>query len=589
MASAALQRRGRRPQTAGARDVLAAEIAAVLSGTTLVECLARRADEADAKAFSVESLDAPCVSLSVGEMLAQVSRATQGMSRLGLRARDRVMIVLPTGVDFVVCFWGTLFGGATPVPAYPPLGLHQLPVFREKLARMAALVSARLIVMPEMLRAVLAVEGNATFGGAALVTPEEVWQAADAGQAASVTLPGEDDLALIQFSSGSTGDPRAVCLTHRNILTNVRAFVSRLRMQLGDVSVSWLPMYHDMGLIGTMMGTFLSRTELVLIPPTDFLRRPAFWLEMMGKYRATASVAPQFAYNLCVRKVDPATLPDVDLSTLRVLLNGAEPIDAGGVAAFQRQFRTLGLRPGVVTPCYGLSEGTLAASMRSPGQRVRTIRSPADADGSTGATKLVCVGKPMSDAEIRIRSPRGAWLDDGTIGEICLRGPAVTTGYLGVDGLQPATDRDGWLATGDLGFLDGGELFVTGRLKDLIIVGGRNLYPQDIEATAAEVPGLRPGRIAAFGITEPERATEVLVLLAEFNNAAPESAASAASALRQRLRSRFAVTPYDIVLLRRGQIPLTTSGKIRRSQARLDYQRGVLANPVYQARMLTDR
>ena len=589
MASASLQRRARRPQTAGTRDVLAPEIAAILSGTTVVECLARRADEADAKAFSVESLDAPCVSLSVGEMLAQVSRATQGMSRLGLRARDRAMIVLPTGVDFVVCFWGALFGGATPVPAYPPLGMHQLPEFREKLARMAALVSARLIVMPEMLRAVLTAERNATFGGAALVTPEEVWQAADAGQAAGVTLPGEDDLALIQFSSGSTGDPRAVCLTHRNILTNMRAFVSRMRMQLGDVCVSWLPMYHDMGLIGTMMGAFLSRTELVLIPPTDFLRRPAFWLEMMGKYRATVSVAPQFAYNLCVRKVDPATLPEVDLSTLRVVLNGAEPIDARGVAAFQRQFRALGLRPGVVTPCYGLSEGTLAASMRSPGQRVRTIRLPADADGNTGATKLVCVGKPMNDAEIRIRSPRGAWLDDGTIGEICLRGPAVTTGYLGVDGLQPATDRNGWLATGDLGFLDGGELFVTGRLKDLIIVGGRNLYPQDIEATAAEVPGLRPGRIAAFGITEPERATEVLVLLAEFNNAAPESAASAASALRQRLRTRFAVTPYDIVLLRRGQIPLTTSGKIRRSQARLDYQRGVLANPVYQARMLTDR
>jgi fatty-acyl-CoA synthase len=589
MANGALQRLGRRPQTAGSRDVLAAEISAVLSGATVVECLARRADETDAKAFSVESLDAPCVSLTVGETLAQVSRATQGMARLGLRARDRAMIVLPTGVDFVMCFWGTLFGGATPVPAYPPVGLHQLPAFREKLARMAAVVSARLIIMPEMLRAVLTAEGDATFAGAALVTPGEVWQAADAGQAASVTRPGEDDLALIQFSSGSTGDPRAVCLTHRNILTNMRAFLARMRLQLGDVCVSWLPMYHDMGLIGTMMGAFLSRSELVLIPPTDFLRRPALWLETMGKYRATISVAPQFAYNLCVRKVDPATLPGVDLSNLRVVLNGAEPIDARGVTAFQRQFSALGLRPGVVTPCYGLAEGTLAASMRSPGQRVRTIRLPADADGSTGITKLVCVGKPMNDAEIRIRSPRGAWLDEGTIGEICLRGPAVTAGYLGVDGMQPATDRNGWLATGDLGFLNGGELFVTGRLKDLIIMGGRNVYPQDIEAAAAEVPGLRPGRIAAFGINEPERASEVLVLLAEFTDGAPESAASAASVLRQRLRTRFAVTPYDIMLLRRGQIPLTTSGKIRRSQARLDYQRGAFANPVYHARMLTER
>jgi fatty-acyl-CoA synthase len=270
-----------------------------------------------------------------------------------------------------------------------------------------------------------------------------------------------------------------------------------------------------------------------------------------------------------------------------VVLNGAEPIDARGVTAFQRQFRALGLRPGVVTPCYGLAEGTLAASMRSPGQPVRTI--PLPTDGSTATSKSVCVGKPMNDTEIRIRSPRGTWLDDGTIGEICLRGPAVTAGYLGADGLQLATDRNGWLATGDLGFLDGGELFVTGRLKDLIIMGGRNVYPQDIEAAAAEVPGLRPGRIAAFGINAPERATEVLVLLAEFTHGEPESAASAASVLRQRLRTRFAVTPYDIMLLRRGQIPLTTSGKIRRSQARLDYQRGAFANPVYHARMLLGR
>ncbi|HVO27105.1 MAG TPA: fatty acyl-AMP ligase [Candidatus Margulisiibacteriota bacterium] len=587
MANATPQRRGGRAQGAGTRDVLAADIASVLSGTTVVECLARRAEEADVKAFSVESLDAPCVSLTVGEMLVQVSRAAQGMSRLGLRARDRAMIVLPTGVDFVLCFWGTLFAGATPVPAYPPVGMHQLPAFREKLARMAAVVSARLIIMPEMLRTLLAAEGTPTLAAAALVTPEEVWQAADGGEAASVTLPSGDDLALIQFSSGSTGDPRAVCLTHRNILTNMRAFLSRMRMQLGDVCVSWLPMYHDMGLIGTMMGAFLSRTELVLIPPTDFLRRPALWLEMMGKYRATVSVAPQFAYNLCVRKVDPATLPGVDLSNLRVVLNGAEPIDARGVAVFQRQFRALGLRAGVVTPCYGLAEGTLAASMRSPGQRVRTFSLASD--GSSSATKLVCVGRPMNDTEIRIRGPRGAWLDDGSIGEICLRGPAVATGYLGVDGLQPATDRNGWLATGDLGFLDEGELFVTGRLKDLIIMGGRNVYPQDIEAAAAEVPGLRPGRIAAFGIAEPDRATEVLVLLAEFTDAARESAASAASMLRQRLRTRFAVTPYDIMLLRRGQIPLTTSGKIRRSQARLDYQRGAFANPVYHARMPMDR
>lgn len=576
-----------RSRRARARDVLAPEIAEMLSGATVVECLARRASDVST-AFSVESLEEPRVTYTGAELLAQVSRAAHGLARLGVGARDRVMIVLPTSADFVLSFWGTLFAGATPVPAYPPVSLHQLPVFREKLARMAAVVGARMVVMPEALRAVLTPEGDQRIAEATVVTPEEVWQAAGVGPWQDAVRPTADDLALIQFSSGSTGDPRAVCLTHRNILTNVRAFLSRVHMQPEDVIVSWLPLYHDMGLIGTMMGTLLAGTEVVLMPPTDFLRRPARWLEVIGEYGGTVTVAPQFAYNLCVRKVDPAALADVDLSSLRVALNGAEPVDARGVAAFQRRFRPFGLRPRVVTPCYGLAEGTLAASMCFAGQRVRTIALPAVADsGNGGRVKVVCVGKPMADTEIRIRSPRGAWLAPGRIGEICLRGPSVTTGYIGEDGPKPALDGGGWLATGDLGFLDEGELFVTGRLKDLIIIGGRNLYPQDIEATAAEVAGLRPGRVAAFGITEPERATEVLVLLAEVTDTA-SSGAGAASALRQRLRARFAVTPYDIVLLRRGQIPLTTSGKIRRAQARTEYQRGSFTDPVYHARVPGD-
>jgi len=188
----------------------------------------------------------------------------------------------------------------------------------------------------------------------------------------------------------------------------------------------------------------------------------------------------------------------------------------------------------------------------------------------------------MNDTEVRIRSPRGAWVAEGKVGEVCLRGPSVSSGHLGTGGMTAALDAAGWLATGDLGFLDRGELFVTGRLKDLIIIGGRNLYPQDIEAAAAEVPGLRPGRVAALGVTEPERATEVLVLLAEFT-AGPATAAATAAALRQQLRARFGVLPHDIVLLPRGQVPLTTSGKLRRAQARADYERGGFLDAVYRA------
>jgi acyl-CoA synthetase (AMP-forming)/AMP-acid ligase II len=561
----------KRPRVAATADALPAEVAAALASRNLGECLARRGSSPEAAACWVEQLDGPSVALNAGELLQGATRAARGMQRHGLGAGHRVVIVLPTGIDFLFTYWGALLAGVTAVPAYPPLGLHQLDAFGERLERMAAIVDAKLVVVPEALRSVLS---PARSNGHRLVTPEEILDAAD--DTVPISPAGADDLALIQFSSGSTGEPRAVCLTHRNILVNVGAFLARIRIRAGDVCVSWLPLYHDMGLIGTMMGAVLSGTPLVLIPPTDFLRRPLHWLEIMGRYRATISVAPQFAYNLCVRKAETTTLPDVDLSPLRVLLNGAEPIDAAGVAAFQQRFRPLGLRPGVVTPCYGLAEATLAAAMRIPGQRLRAVVSGAG-QGAT-PSKVACVGRAMSDIEIGIRDERGAWLPDGKVGEICLRGPSVTSCYLGERGRVSATDRDGWLATGDLGFVDGGELFVTGRLKDLIIIGGRNLYPQDIEAAAAEVPGLRPGRVAAFGVTARDRATEALVLLAEVADGTTSMAATAAK-LRQRLRDCFGVTPHDVVLLPRGQVPVTTSGKLRRSQARADYERGAFGYP----------
>ena len=447
---------------------------------------------------------------------------------------------------------------------------------------MAVTVQARVAVVPEALRAVLAGDGERTTGGATLVTPEEVLGAADEAEECAGLAPVADDLALVQFSSGSTGDPRAICLTHRNVLSNVRAFAARFGMQPGDVCVSWLPLYHDMGLIGTMIGTILTGTRLVMVSPLDFLRRPAFWLQVMGRYGATLSVAPQFAYNLCARKVRDDELTGVDLSPLRVLLNGAEPIQAAGVAAFQKRFRPLGLRPAVVTPCYGLAEGTLAVSMRRPGQRLRRARIPAAEE----APPAVGVGWPMNDTEVRIRGAQGEWALDRVVGEICVHGASVCAGYMSPDGMAPAVDADGWLATGDLGFLERDELFVTGRLKDLVIVGGRNFYPQDLESEAALVAGLRPGRTVAFGVDDPQRATQALVLVAEMldNTPAASLASTAAAELRKRLLARFGVNPHDIVLVPRGRIPLTTSGKLRRAQTRGDYERGGFSDAVYQAR-----
>jgi acyl-CoA synthetase (AMP-forming)/AMP-acid ligase II len=457
---------------------------------------------------------------------------------------------------------------------------------------MITVCKAPLLVVPELLRDVLADAGEVLPPGARLVTPEDV-RAAAVDTAPLPEPPKGSDLALIQFSSGSTGDPKGICLTHSNILANVTAFLARMDATEDDGCVTWLPLYHDMGLIGTMLGPMMVEGPLALIPPTDFLRRPAFWLECLGRHRATISVAPQFAFNLCLRKIKPEDLPHVDLSRLRVLLNGAEPIHVDGVRAFEERFAPIGLRRGVVTPCYGLAEGTLAAAMSRPGSPVDVHEpdAPPDAtaaDGGEGSgsarMRAVSVGPAMDGVEIRIRGADGGWLGEGLVGEICLRGPSICRGLLGAEGERPSTDADGWLATRDLGFLKADALHVTGRIKDLIILGGRNLYPQDLEALASELPGFRPGRVAAFGVAVAERATEALVVVAETTEENTDLVAGHVTELRRQLRERFGVIPWDTVLLKRGHLPLTTSGKLRRAKTREDYEAGALREVVYRAR-----
>lgn len=562
-----------------------------LDAETLVESLRRRESDLDRTAFVLEALgEAPDV-VSAGRLLTEAERFARGLRALGADRGDRILLILPTSTEFVFSYWGTLLAAATPVPAYPPAGLAQLGSFARTLRGMITACKAPLLVVPDLLRDVLADAGEVLPEGARLVTPEDV-RAAASDATPLPSPPKGTDLALIQFSSGSTGDPKGICLTHANILANVTAFLSRMDVTEDDGCVTWLPLYHDMGLIGTMLGPMMIAAPLALIPPTDFLRRPSFWLESLGRNRATISVAPQFAFNLCLRKIKPEDLPHVDLSRLRVLLNGAEPIHVDGVRAFEERFAPIGLRRGVVTPCYGLAEGTLAAAMLVPGSAVEahepegvaTEKSATTATDGSARASAVSVGPAMDGVEIRIRGADGAWVGDGIVGEICLRGPSICRGLLGADGERPSTDAEGWLATRDLGFLKAAALHVTGRIKDLIILGGRNLYPQDLEAVASELPGFRPGRVAAFGVSVAERATEALVVVAETTEEDSALVPGHVTELRRQLRERFGVIPWDTVLLKRGHLPLTTSGKLRRAKTREDYEAGALREVVYRAR-----
>jgi acyl-CoA synthetase (AMP-forming)/AMP-acid ligase II len=555
------------------------QIAATLTYKTLVECFTRPGRQLKRTAFWLEQVGEASIQVTVNGLIEEADQARRRLQGLGIGAGDAVLLVLPTSTDFMFFFWGTLLAGATSVPAYPPARWTQLESFSGALQRMMSITKAKLAIVPEILRDFLRDNPTAGLDQASIVTPEQVWAAGASDQ--EPVPPKPEDPALIQFSSGSTGEPRGICLTHANILANVRGFVDRMRIQPDDVVVSWLPLYHDMGLIGTMIGPLMADVELVSIPPQDFLRRPDFWLRVLGERKGTVTVAPQFAYSLCVRKVHPSQLEGVDLSSLRILLNGAEPIHAADIEAFERQFESIGMPKGTVTPCYGLGEATLAVAMRQPQTGIHSALRPPDVeddvvpplDSSEDAAIVTSVGPPLKGVEVRIVSHDGAVEPDGKIGEICVRGATVCAGYVTAKGIEPAIDAEGWLATGDLGFIADGELYVTGRKKDLIIVGGRNFYPQDVEEEAARIDGLRPGRIAAFGIPEPDRGTEVLVVVAETNIVGPADPAKALTELRKQVLSRFGVTPYDIVIVGRTQLPLTTSGKLRRFQTRTEYLR----------------
>ncbi|HEX2313339.1 MAG TPA: fatty acyl-AMP ligase [Thermomonospora sp.] len=546
---------------------------------TVVDALARRAKADGETAIRLESLGAPAVAIGCAELLDRAREAAGGLADLGVGHGDRVVLVLPTGADFPAVFYGVLLAGAVAVPIYPPASSAQMAEFPATLRRILRLTGGRTVVTLDVFADALA--GDADLAARVRVVTPDRLKGGPPGD--GLPVPGPDDLALIQFSSGSSGDPKGICLTHRNLTHNIRAFQRRMEITPGrDVVVSWLPLYHDMGLIGTMIGSLVTEIPLVLASPLDFLRDPVFWLRLVAKYRATISVAPQFAFSLCVRRARPERLDGLDLSSLRVLLNGAEPVQASGVRAFEETFGPYGLGEGVVTPCYGLAEHALAVAMARYGEglRVRPVPGGDTIDGK----EAVSVGPPVPGTEVAVRDRDGAPLPDETVGRIVVRSASVGRGVLTEDGMAPLADEDGWLNTGDLGFLADGELYVVGREKDLILTAGRNIHPQDLEQIAATVEGVRTGRVIAFGVEDAALGTQAVVVAAETRLRAAEDLARCATEVRHRVAAGAGVVPRDVVLLPVGAIPLTSSGKLRRSRLKESYVSGDLGGPLYSTR-----
>ncbi len=505
--------------------------------------------------------------------------------RAGVQPGDRVALMLPTAPEFFPVFFGAILAGAVPVPLYPPWRANRIEEYAQRQAKILADAGARLLVTFQEVGSLARLLRGQVPGLEKVVTPESLGKASG-----TVVRPLPQDIAFIQYTSGSTGDPKGVVLTHSNLIANIRAIAAALKIDSRDVGVSWLPLYHDMGLIGAWLSCLYLGVPIVILSPQAFLTRPERWLWAIHRYRATLSAAPNFAYELCMRRVDAQDLEGLDVSCLRATLNGAEPVQPETLEGFSRRFQPYGFRPETLLPVYGLAESSLAVTIPPLSRRARldpidralferTGRAKPASGQAVKPLTFVSAGRPLSGHQVRIVSSAGDPLPDRTQGHIQCRGPSVMQGYFGRAEATAEVFQDDWLKTGDLGYLADGELFVTGRVKDIIIQGGRNLYPQELEHIAGDVQGVRRGCVAAFGVSGRRMAGERLVLVAETRRTGPEEKERLAAAIRERMDSELGIPLDEVVLVPPQSVPKTSSGKIRRDSCRRLYLQGKLDSP----------
>jgi 1-acyl-sn-glycerol-3-phosphate acyltransferase len=514
--------------------------------------------------------------ITYGQLYHEALRVASSLRELGLREGETVAIMQPTHPHFFYVFFGTLLAGAIPVPIYPPFRMHMLETYAKTEAGILNNAGVRILI---------AFKEVATLGHVLqafvpslkhVVTPDMLLQAEGIAQ------PDEgeaSDFALIQYTSGSTSDPKGVLLSHANLLANIRAYGKAIQVRPDDVAVSWLPLYHDMGLIGAWFGSLYHGVPLILMTPFSFLNHPERWLWMIHYHRGTLSSAPNFAYDLCVRKIDPDVITGLDLSSWRMAANGAEKIYPKTLDAFAEKFAPFGFKKTAITPAYGLAESTVALSIFPLEQtyRVDTVdrvafeeKQIAEAHAQQGKRTLdfVSCGVPITGHDIRIVNDQQRVLPERHVGHLQFRGPSSMQGYYHRPDATHAIYHDGWLDSGDLAYQAEGELYVTGRAKDLIIKAGRNIYPAEIEEYAGQVSGVRQGCVAAFGVGDALQGTEQLIVVAETREKDKAKRAAISEHIQEKLVSLMGVGADQVVLVGPHAVPKTSSGKLQRSRCK---------------------
>ncbi len=522
--------------------------------------------------------------------------------------REPVLLLYPPGLEYVAAFFGCLYADVIPVPAYPPHSARAVP----RIQAIVADAQARFVATTEQ----IFTHTNRWF---AEVPGTEAWTWCitdalpdDEAQYWRVPVVDRDAVAFLQYTSGSTASPKGVMVSHRNLMHNAALLCERMRHSELSTSVSWLPLFHDLGLIAGVLQPLYVGAQAVLLAPTAFLQRPLRWLQAISDFRATTSYAPNFAYDLCVSRSTVEERAALDLSCWQNALNGAEPIASETLDAFSEAFAISGFKRSSILPAYGMAETTLVVTAKRYGDQpvVRTVKKAAleqkrivyagDGETSEAVQRIVSCGVAGKGMSIVIVNPeKRVRCSEGEVGEIWVAGESVTLGYWrrpteteeAFQGYLASTGEGPFLRTGDLGFMEGEEVFVTGRIKDVIIIHGRNYYPQDLELTAERShPALRAHCSAAFGIQKGHK--EALVIAIEVNHRyqpdpddplhwPPGDRSTIIQAIRQAVVEEHDVMVSHVVLLKAGSISKTSSGKIQRSACRAAFLDGTLEERAY--------
>lgn len=516
------------------------------------------------------------------QLLKSSLRVASGLRQLGLKEGETVAIMQPTNPGFFYTFFGALLAGGIPVPIYPPFRMHMLEAYAKTEARILGNAEVRILVtfeqaetLSHLLQAFVPSLKHVTTVHE-LLKPKEL---------SNIFRANADNFAFIQYTSGSTSDPKGVLLSHHNLLSNIRAYGKAVNVTPESVAVSWLPLYHDMGLIGMWLGSLYYGIPLVLLTPFTFLNRPESWLWAIHYHRGTHTGAPNFAYELCIRKIDPALLEGLDLSSLKMAANGAEKVYPRTLDAFCKKFAPYGFDCKALLPVYGLAESTVGLAIppldrgylidRVDRKQFEEERLSVSTE-SENALEFVACGLPIEGHEIRVVDDEENVLPERHVGNLQFRGPSSMRGYYNNPRATQAVYHDGWIDSGDLAYIADGEAYVTGRRKDLIIKAGRNLYPAEIEELVGVIPGVRQGCVTAFGAIDDKRGTEQLIVVAETREKDKSKREAIINNINETVATTLDIVPDKVVLVAPHTVPKTSSGKLQRAACKKMYMDGKL-------------